>query len=222
MAKTKTGKVKKRIMSAAQKAALAKGRRALAEYRKRKSSGVKQKRKSPAATTEKTAVVFSKPTKVERKTRKAGGQTMTKKATKTMKRASSRARGFIKRAGAVQSIQDAGLAIAGGVAAGLISNKLPIQDARIKAGFPIIAGILLAGTLGTKNKTVRGVANGMIVLGTVGLFKQLAPNVPMIAGENTYYLPTNRYGYLPSYAGESVDLSGNVSLGEEYFSPANM
>lgn len=138
---------------------------------------------------------------------------------------------FVRKSNAVGMMKEAALAIAGGTVAGLLVNKLPVKDARIKAAIPIAAGIALSGTMGQKNKMIAGVAQGMVILGSVGLFKSLAPNVPFLAGEAAVpYIP---YGvpYSPDqlssmtpeqvgYMGENVSLGENVNLG--YYSPADI
>lgn len=225
---------KKRKMTAAQKAALAKGRRALAAKRKGKAPA--KKRKAPVAkktaarkTAKRKTVKRSTPPMARKKKRTSGG--VKRKA----RRAVSRARGFLKGAGLQEIVFDAGTAVAGGVAAGFLANKIPVADPRIKSAMPIVGGIVLAATIGKKNKIARGIGTGMVVLGAVSVIKQMAPNVPMLAGETDYYIPD--YGQLP-YAGEMVDLGEDfyddedddlgtmgetVDLGEEvYVSPASL
>lgn len=143
------------------------------------------------------------------------------------RRTYSRARGFLSKQGDVMMIlQDTALAVGGGVAAGVISNQLPIADPRLKSAAPIVAGILLATTMGRKNKMVRGIANGMVVLGAVSLVKQLMPNIPMLAGEDdVLYLPdeTDMLGYDPDDEEELTELTGEtVDLGTDYVSPADL
>lgn len=236
-------KKKKRTMSAAQKAALAKGRAALAK--KRKSGGKTTKRKTTKrrATAKKKAATPKKKTTTrktvaKRKTvkrgtsmakKKSGGSSVKRKA----RRAAGKARNFLRKSGAKGILMDAGTAVAGGIAAGFIANKLPIADPRIKSAAPIIGGLALAMTLGKKNPIAKGIGTGMVVLGAVSIIKQMAPQVPMLAGESDYQLPP--YGALP-YAGETLDLGYSdfdddsiatmgetVDLGEDvYVSPASI
>jgi len=218
---------KKRTMSAAQKAALAKGRKALAAKR-----GGRQtvKRKSAPTAARKTAkrktVAKGNPIMAKRRKARTGGGLKTR-----ARRAVGRARGFFgKSSGPMQVVKDAMLAVGGGIAAGVIANKLPVADPRMKAAAPIAAGIALAATLGRKNDMAKGFATGMIVLGAVALLKQLAPNIPMLAGEQEMmYVP--QLPYNPGLYGETVDLGENddlaymgenVELGEEYVSPASL
>lgn len=219
-------------MSAAQKAALAKGRAKLSAKRRPKRKTAKRKSAPKAA--RKTA---------KRKTVKKGLPTMAKKRRKARsgggfkgktRRAVSRARGFLgKHSGALGVVKDAALAVGGGIAAGVIANKLPVADPRIKAAAPIAAGVALAATLGRKNEMAKGFATGMVVLGAVALLKQIAPNVPMLAGEDEMmYVP--QLPYSPEMMGEGVQLGydddelavmgESVDLGqeEEYVSPASM
>lgn len=221
---------KKRTMSAAQKAALAKGRAKMAAKRGKR----KVKKSAPKTAARKTA---------KRRTVKKGLPIMAKRRKKARsggggfkgkaRRAVSRARGFFgKSSGPMSVVKDAALAVGGGIAAGVIANKLPIADPRIKAAAPMLAGIALAATMGRKNDMAKGFATGMVVLGAVALLKQLAPNVPMLAGEEEMmYVP--QLNYNPGMmGGEMVDLGQddgelaymgeNVELGEEYVSPANL
>lgn len=233
---------KKRKMSPAQKAALAKGRKALAA--KRKSGGTAKRKTRKTATAKRKAAPKRKTAArktAKRKTVKRSNPTMARKKRKSgggfrkkARRAAGRARGFLKAAGAKDILMEAGTAVAGGIAAGFIANKLPIADARIKAAMPIVGGMAIAATIGKKNKIARGIGTGMVVLGTVSIIKQFAPNIPMLAGEDELMLIPD-YGALP-YAGEMVDLGEDeyddesiatmgemVDLGEDepYLSPAS-
>lgn len=169
-------KTKKRKASRAQLAALARGRKKLKA--KRRTSVVTKKRKTTK--------------------RKTGGATMAKKrrSTKrrtsaTAKRAYSSVRNFARKSKAADMLKDAAFAVAGGVASGFLSSKVPIADARIRSFLPIVAGIVVAGTLGQKNTIAMKVAQGMVILGTVSAFKQFAPGVPMLAGERVIMLPVS-------------------------------
>lgn len=213
---------KKRVLTAAQKAGLARGR---AKLQAKRASKKTIKRKPIVKEISESIVVTDKKTGVSMPKKRKSVQVKT--AVKTV---ASRAKRYItSKSGAVSMLKDAALAVGGGVAAGVITNKLPIQNPKIKASIPIVLGIALASTMGKKSEIARGIANGMIVLGSVGLFRQFAPNVPMLAGEedNQYYLPyqpmegTVDLGYSDnnelSYMGESVEI-GNE---ENYLSPAN-
>lgn len=221
---TKTAvKKKKRTLSPKQKAALAKGRAAMAAKRK-KAAATARVPKKKATVPKKKGTTKRKVTVVKVKTENNKPTTkrkvvMAKKKSGKKVSYSRRASGFLKKAGAANAIKQSALAVAGGIAGGVLSNKVPIQDARIKAMLPIAAGLVLAGTVGQKNDLVAGLANGMMVIGTVSLFKKLAPNVPMLAGEDYYYLPA------PDYYSGNYDLSGAYSLagsGMGYVSPANI
>lgn len=214
-AKTK----KKRTMSPAQKKALEKGRRALALKRKNKTkpplskkTGSYKKRKSASSS---NLNVFVAP---NAKRTSTGGGIVNKK-----KNYGKRAGSFIRKAGAMEALKQASLAIAGGIASSMVINKIPIGDDRIKSMIPIAGGLLMAGTIGQENEILSGIANGMMVIGTISLFKKLAPNVPMLAGERVYYLPADTRGYIPDYSGMDggLNLSGSI-LDTDYISPANI
>ena len=167
-------KTKKRKATKAQLAALARGRKKLKA--KRRTSVVKPKRKTTK--------------------RKTGGVTMAKrkrrttsKRRSTARRYVSRVRSFARKSKATAMLTDAAFAVAGGVASGFLTSKIPIADARVRSFLPIVAGIVVAGTIGQKNAIAMKVAQGMVILGTVSAFKQFAPGVPMLAGERVIMLP---------------------------------
>jgi hypothetical protein len=169
-------KTKKRKASKAQLAALARGRKKL-KAKRRTSIVRKPKRKTTK--------------------RKTGGVTMAKRKRRTTsrrataKRYVSRVRNFARKSKATEMLTDAAFAIAGGVTSGFITSKIPIADARVRSFLPIVAGIVVAGTLGQKNNIAMKVAQGMVILGAVSAFKQFAPGVPMLAGERVIMLPVS-------------------------------
>lgn len=246
--KKKAAPKKKRTMSAAQKRALAKGRAALAKKRKattKRKPAAKKKTaaKKPAAKRKTVAKkAATKKTTTKRKTTvkksTAGGNSMAKKKRKTsVKRAASsagrKAGAFLRGSNATGMLKNAGLAIAGGVGAGMLVSKVPIADKRVKSALPIVAGIVLNGTLGKRNKLVSGVAEGMVILGAVSLFKSLAPNVPFLAGDDPQYFIPAGYPWTPPGApalpdetgmtGEPVRIGEMVDMGaDEYYSPADL
>lgn len=211
---------KKRTMSAKQKAALAKGRAAL----KKKRGGTSKKRAAPKKKAARKTVKTS--------TKKRSAPMARKKKASVKKRVSSaarRAKGFLGKAGVGPIVRDSALAVGGGIAAGFLSNKLPIQDPRLKAAAPVIGGLALAMTVGKKNPMVKGVAQGMIILGTVAMVRQFAPNVPMLAGEEDDYLLPDYSPDMLGYTDEDFDFEDDdlmgepVQIGEDtYYSPADL
>lgn len=182
---------KKRTMSAAQKAALKKGQAALKRWRASQKKKSAPKKKTTRKATRKTTAREKVRNKKERskKTvstkRSGGGKLMiTKKLTRGVSR-------IAQRSNAVEMLQDAGLVVVAGITSGYLTSKLPISDSRVRSLVPIGAGIGLAALTGKKNKIARGVSQGMVILGAVSLFKQLAPGVPMLAGERIILLPSN-------------------------------
>lgn len=223
---------KKRKLTAAQLAGLAKGRKKAAANRKKaKSSSKPKKRKTATA---------AKPKR--RSTKKTTRKTVSKKGASSMarkkrrapvaKKTRSRRRGSSRRFGGggmkgiVGTVKEAGVAIGGGIAAGILSNKLPVADPRIKALAPAVAGIIMAATIGRKNKLAAQMALGMITLSGVSFIRQQFPNVPLLAGEEELV-------YLPDMTGENIplgqeyddDMSGIVNLGQDempYVTPASI
>ena len=130
----------------------------------------------------------------------------------------------------MNTVKDVGLAVGGGILAGVVANKLPIPNPKLKAAAPLIAGVAMMATIGRKNKMVAQMATGVMVLGAVALIRNLFPAVPLLAGEEEVMVSPEMLGYVPEgieYEGEDddlSDLSGRVDLGEEelYITPANV
>jgi hypothetical protein len=196
MAKT-TKRKKKRKLSAAQKAALKKGQAALKRWRsQQKKTGTRKK------TVKKRTATKTTTRKVSSRRRSGGNKLM---VTKRLTRGIST---FARKSNAVEMLQDAGLVVVAGITSGYLTSKLPISDSRVRSLVPIGAGIALAALTGRKNKIAKGVSQGMVILGTVSLFKQLAPGVPMLAGERIIILPANGMGRRLSMTN-----SGKATLG---------
>lgn len=209
---------RKRKVSAKTLAALARGRA------KRKSNLKAAKKKTSKKT-------VSKPVQQERKT-----MAKKKKATSEKPRKRSRAKGYArgiagKAKGMIPMVKDVAIAVAGGVGGGVLANKLPIANPKVKAAIPLVAGLAIASILGKKKHIFHEIGTGMAVIGGIALLKQFAPNVPMLAGEDEVVLLP------PGYEGcggdmlqlgydDDADLMGDMlQLGdesEEYMSPANM
>lgn len=137
-------------------------------------------------------------------------------------------------------VKNTGVAIAGGLIAGVLANKLPLPDPRMKAAAPAIAGLLLAMTIGRKNALAGQLAMGMLSIGGVSLIRTLAPGVPLLAGEGDDSESPELLGYNPiqelQYSGYGpdedelevsgkVDMSGRVRMGDDfiqYRSPADL
>ena len=130
--------------------------------------------------------------------------------------------------GLVPMVKDVGIAVAGGVGANVLVNKLPIANPKIKAALPLVAGLLVSSVLGKKKPMFKEIGHGMAVIGAIALLKQFAPNIPMLAGEDeVYYIPENYQGDMMQLGyDEDPDLMGDMlQLGdetEEYISPASM
>jgi hypothetical protein len=222
MAKAKKA-VKKRKASKAQLAALARGRKKAAANRKSASP----KRKPRKKTSRKIRTIKESKPMARRKSSKAVAKTTTKR------RRSSGRGNFIKgkAKGMIPIVKDVAIAVGGGVAGGVLANKLPIANPKIKAALPLVAGILLASTLGQKKRIMHELGTGMAVIGAIALLKQFAPNIPMLAGEDEVILIPPGYGgdmMRLGYDDDNGDLSqmGDMfNLGddqEEYMSPANL
>ena len=216
-AKKKPAAKRKRKASPAQLAALARGR----AKRKVKTGVVKKRRKSTKA--------ISLPVKQERKTMARKKRSVASTTTKRKRSVKSAFKGIGGRAkGMVPMIKDVGIAVAGGVGANVLVNKLPIANPKLKAALPLIAGILVSSVLGKKKAIFREIGHGMAVVGAIALLKQFAPNLPMLAGEEEMvYLPEGYQGDMMQLGyDDEPDLMGDLlQLGQEsdgYLSPASM
>jgi len=186
--KTATPKKKKRTMSPAQRAALKKGQAALKRWRAaQKKKGTTSTRKKVSKPIKRKTTAVSTTTKKKSGRRTMAGKSITKKVTRGI---SSLAR----KSNAVEMLQDASLVILAGITSGYLTSKIPISDGRVRSIVPIAAGIGLSALTGRRNKIARGVSQGMVILGAVSLFKQLAPGVPMMAGDRIILLPSSAMG----------------------------
>lgn len=215
---------KRRKMSAAQKAALAKGRARL--FGKRPKSKKRRRpiiKKAARRSVRKIHKKKEVPPMAKRKViRSTGGS---KKARRGGRR--RRMIGFAgKASGVMGTIKEGAVGIGGGLLAAFVANKLPVADVRIKALAPLAASIILAATLGKRNKMAAQLATGMFVIGGVSAIRNFFPNVPMLAGEEELlYLPNQSLGNPVQIADDDDDqMAGTVSLAEEpeYLSPANI
>jgi len=218
-AKKKTAKKpapakRKRKASPAQLAALARGR----AKRKAKTGSTKKR-----TVTKKVSLPVTQERKTMAKKKRSSATTTKKRSVKSAVRSmGGRAKGL------VPMVKDVGIAVAGGVGANVLVNKLPITNPKVKAALPLVAGLLVSSVLGKKKPMFKEIGHGMAVIGAIALLKQFAPNIPMLAGEEeTYYIPQGYQGDMLQLGDdEDQDLMGDMlQLGdesEEYVSPASM
>lgn len=204
---------KKRKISAKQRAALKKGQAALKKWRlsqKKKPASAKKKRKSLP----KKKVTIKRKTVTTVKSKKRRGGTMKKR--NAVKRVTRSVQSFARKSNMAEMLQDSALVIISGITAGFLTSKIPIADGRIRSIIPIGGGLAVAALTGKKNRIAYSIGKGMVILGALSLFKQLAPGVPMLAGERVIILPPNnsmgRRVVFPSKGldmGRRVRFSGN-------------
>jgi hypothetical protein len=209
--KKRTVRKKRRVLSAAQKAALARGRRKL--FSKRKPA----KRKKA----------------VSRKTVTVKKRTNRKKGVSTMARRKRRRSYVRKSTNEITTLATtAGAATLGAIGAGVLSNVIPFP-AKLRPAFPLAAGSVLA--LATKGKLYSDMALGMFVVGAISALKTFAPQIPMFSGEgeNFVFIPASQVPQVPYYgvpmdaAGTGInpgDLSGipDDLENEEFLTPRNI
>lgn len=99
-------------------------------------------------------------------------------------------------------VSQALVAVAGGLAAGVVANKLPIKNDKMKAAFPVAAGAATA-FMGMKkhNEIIAHLGLGMLVLGVVALVRKTVPAIPLLAGEDE--------NAMLEYMGDPVGLSSD-------------
>ncbi len=195
---------KKRKMTAAQKAALAKGRANLAK--KRKQSGRKKTVKAKSVRP-KTATTSKRVVAMAKKKRNEGSK----------KGSQKRAKDKNYKEDATSVIKNSFIAAASGVGVSFLANKMPIQNRWVKPLVPITVGAGMLLAQGKKiDPMVASAALGMIAIGGLSIFRTMAPAVPLLAGESDYVvIPSGLSGrYIgPEMSGSyrSPTLSGNRS-----------
>ena len=162
--------------------------------------------------------------KIVKKIRKVA--TVAKKKKQVTKRRRS-----VPRGGKIQrALIGGGAAAAGAIGAGVAANFIPIPNPKIKAAIPILMGIVLAATKIGRGQVMQTVSAGMIAAGALAVTKQLAPNVPLLAGEDDemVFIPSNEeeamLGYTepnmlgePEYVGDEIDdIIDSEMMGEAY------
>lgn len=92
--------------------------------------------------------------------------------------------------GITDKIMEAGAVAGGAIGAGLAANQIPVGDPRMKAAAVMAIGVFLSTLKPMRGKMAQMLSMGIVSAGALSLFKQFAPNLPVMAGENDmYYLP---------------------------------
>jgi len=165
----------KRKMSIAQKAALAKGRRALAQKRRGQGMAGKAKKSSRASSggRGRNVVVVS------------GIDGMAGKKRRRRHRSRSmygELLGATVKPKAIQAAAlDIGVTLGGAILGALIAGRIPIKDPRIKAAVTMAAGI--AGASMSKQAMVQHISNGIAIGGGLALVRSLMPQLGLAGGE---------------------------------------
>lgn len=226
--KKKATRKRKRTLSAAQKAALAKGRKALAARRKtsrkstRKATTKKKttRRKTSSASREREAVIIVNQGdgKMSRRKRRSTSRT-TRKVSRRRRRSYRSYMGGMPSMKNIQGkVMSAALGTAGAIGITMVTAKVPIENTKLKAFLPLAAGILLSNfAKGSKAAMINQLATGMTIAGGLALVKQFAPQFALAGEDEMYdtYLPENATSLL----GVNSDLMGARSdlMGVEDF-----
>lgn len=221
---------KKRTLSPAQRAALARGRASLRARRggKRKVSR-SRKTKIRSFVPEKLEPIIIKGGSImakRRKSRKARKYHGIPVAGKRRSRKSRRYHGFEGRRKARRYHGGARLNIiglatdivglgVGAVGGSFIAQKVPVPNAKIKALIPIALGLGLGMTKFGRSSIAKAAAGGMIAVGTLSLVKQFFPTVPLLTGADSAETVAGAIDALPA---EEKALLGYVVNGSDDFS----
>ena len=219
-------------MSKLQKAALAKGRAALARLRKVKIHG--RKKKSTAS----RKIRFHAPEQLEpiiikggsmarRRTHKrrkthavAGALAGRRRSHKKYSGAlagTRRRRHSARRYSGISKFDVVGIATdmvgvgVGAVGGSFITSKLPITNAKLKALVPIVIGIGIGMTKLGRNRFVKSALAGSIAVGTLSLVKQFFPSVPLLTGADD---AASVAGAIDNLADEEKAMLGYVLNGD--------
>jgi len=165
---------RKRKATPAQLRALAKGRRALAARRRGVVRKVKRRKVSA---------------------RRYYGSPRSRTVTRIVRRQSG------KMVGPSVAVM---LGVGGGVLAGVGANMLPIQDPRVRAIIPAIAGIAMAAFV--PNRTVKAIGVGAATIGGASMVRQFFPQVPVLAGDDPN--PAERFLGVPENTGGRLSYMG--------------
>lgn len=221
MAKRKS--VKKRSLSPAQRAALAKGRAALNKRRGKKTRKISgSKKASVRVVPERLEPIIIKggsmaKRKKSRKARKISGIAGAKRTSKKARRYHG---GKIRRArrySGASKLDIIGLATdivgvgVGAVGGSFIAQKVPVKNAKLKAIIPIALGLGLGMTKFGRGRIAKSAAGGMIAVGTLSLVKQFFPTVPLLTGADDAEGVAGAIAALPD---EEKALLGYVVNGE--------
>lgn len=145
----------------------------------------------------------------------------------TKKRSSSRKRKGRTVKGNTDVIANGAMALVGAIGASYLANKMPIKDERIKAAVPVGIGLAVSMVPQLKkNKFSTAIAAGAITAGGLSVVKRVAPQVPLLAGEEDdyYYMgePFESLGYDDDYfMSESFETLGSEDMGVPFESLAS-
>ena len=196
-------KRKKRILSAKQKAALAKGRAALKAIKRKARPYIKKAAKKVAEKLEPLIItegsIMGRKRRRSRKAKKGlfGGFEGAKRRTHRRRRHTLRGEfgrrrrsrrrysGGLLAGGKINPVEIAtdivGLG-AGAVGASFIAKMVPVKDARLKAAIAIALGLGIGATKLGRNRIMKSLAGGAIAVGSLSLVKALAPQLPLLSG----------------------------------------
>lgn len=211
---------KKRKASPKQLAALAKGR-----AKRKKVSSVKKRKVSTKKKTVSLHKDDLKPLQIN-----INGETKTMKTAKRKTRKSAKKSRRVTRYSGIlptnkkdfiKPLINSGVAVGGAIAGSMIANKLPVANAKLKAGIPILAGLVLGMSKFGRKEIVQNLASGMMIAGGLALVRQLAPTLPLLAGENDIDYLDNSYGNPVELGYSGTEELENIA-GDEFYTSADV
>jgi hypothetical protein len=223
---------KKRVLSAAQKAALARGRKKAAANRRKKRTPRKivareptkkrmaakkrttKRRKSPVSRNSEPLVIIHQGEKTMTK-RKRRASTSKKPARRRRRRRSSYMSGFGVGSFKAKKLQgmlmQTTVSTASAIGGTMLLSKIPVQNTKVKATLPLIAGILVGAMARGKNAAVmNNVSNGLLIAGGLAVVKQFVPQFAL-SGENEMYRQNSMLGVNTDLLGINTDVVDDYS-----------
>jgi hypothetical protein len=221
--KRKKSTGKKRVLSAAQKAALARGRKKAAANRKKKSTVRKpavkkrrasvKRRKSPVSRSSEPLVIIHQGEKTMAKKRRRSSTA--KKTTCRRRRSSGRYMsgfGIGNKSKKIQSmLTSTAIGTASAIGGTILLAKLPVTNTKVKSALPLIGGIIVGIMAKGKNAAVMSqVSTGLMIAGGLSIVKQFAPQFSL-AGEREMYQQNSMLGVSTDLLGINTDVVDDYS-----------
>lgn len=154
-------------------------------------------------------VVGKRKTAARKAPRRAAVKRTVRRAAVAVKRTVRRGASRAKQAGAVDIIETAALGIAGAVGVAFGLSKIPQLTPTARAGIAVGLGVFGAMQ---KNQMIKKVSAGVAVAGGMALLKNVAPQLPSLAGDDDYGYNFGAYNPQLITAGDPVGMGEPISV----------